>query len=178
MMKEDIRKIDEESQVEIDLVLGQEQLTYSFFSEHLRTFVFMRYSLVPSDCEETDDLDELTLISLSKSMKMSKDLVAEYEAGQNCDGATSATVKRSLLLMKIQRAFSVELSLQEPDGHRYPGRPCAYRVEASSRIGRKLLKQAAFRASAFRRICADARGFTCGSGGSARGLRRSCRRSS
>ena len=67
MMKEDIRKIDEESQVEIDLVLGQEQLTYSFFSEHLRTFVFMRYSLVPSDCEETDDLDELTLISLSKS---------------------------------------------------------------------------------------------------------------
>ena len=37
MMKEDIRKIDEESQVEIDLVLGQEQLTYSFFSEHLRT---------------------------------------------------------------------------------------------------------------------------------------------
>ena len=113
MMKEDIRKIDEESQVEIDLVLGQEQLTYSFFSEHLRTFVFMRYSLVPSDCEETDDLDELTLISLSKSMKMSKDLVAEYEAGQNCDGATSATVKRSLPLMKIQRAFSVELSLQE-----------------------------------------------------------------
>ena len=58
-------------------------------------------------------LSPLTLISLSKSMKMSKDLVAEYEAGQNCDGATSATVKRSLLLMKIQRAFSVELSLQE-----------------------------------------------------------------
>lgn len=111
MLQESIRRAADESQAEIDLILSQERLTYPFFSEHLRRFVLIRYALDPSDCEGTDDLDKLTLISLSKTLKMSKDLVADYEAGQNCDGATSATVKRSLLLMKIQKAFSIELSL-------------------------------------------------------------------
>lgn len=113
MSRESIRKIAEESQAEVDLILGQEQLTYSFFREHVRRFVLIRFALTPSDCEKTDALDELASISLSKALKVSKDLVADYEAGQNCDGATSTTVKRSLLLMRIQEAFSVKLSLQE-----------------------------------------------------------------
>lgn len=113
MSRESIRKIDEASQAEIDLIFNQDELTYAFFSEHMRKFALTRYSLTPSDCEGTDDLDKLTLISLSKTMKISEELVAEYEAGQNCEGATSATVKKSLLLMKIQKAFSVRLTLQE-----------------------------------------------------------------
>lgn len=113
MSRESIRKIAAESQAEVDLIMGQEQLTYSFFREHVRRFVLIRFALTPSDCEDTDNLDELASISLSKALKVSKDLVADYEAGQNCDGATSTSVKRSLLLMRIQEAFSVKLSLQE-----------------------------------------------------------------
>ena len=50
---------------------------------------------------------------MSKALKVSKDLVADYEAGENCEGATSSDVKRTLLLVKIQKSFDVRLSLQE-----------------------------------------------------------------
>ena len=111
--REDIRKNAEKAQDEIDLILNQEEITYPFLRDHLRRFVQIQYHLSPLDLEETDDLDKLTLISLSKALHVSRELIADYEAGQNCEGATSATVKRSLLLMKIQKALSVELSLQE-----------------------------------------------------------------
>ena len=72
-----------------------------------------KFALTDSDLEETENLDDLAKISLGKALKVSKDLVADYEAGENCEGATSSDVKRTLLLVKIQKSLSVRLSLQD-----------------------------------------------------------------
>lgn len=113
MTRDEIRMAEERARVEMDLILGENDVTYEFFREHLRRFVMAKYSLDGSDCEETDNLQRLSEISLSKALKVSRDLIADYEAGQNCEGATSATVKRSLLLVKIQRELSIKFSLQD-----------------------------------------------------------------
>lgn len=113
MTRDEIRMAEERARAEMDLILGENDATYEFFREHLRRFVMAKYSLDSSDCEETDNLERLSEISLSKALKVSRDLIADYEAGQNCEGATSATVKRSLLIVKIQRELSIKFSLQD-----------------------------------------------------------------
>lgn len=111
--REAFRKKEARSQAEIDMILCQDPPTYPFYAEHLRKFVMLKFSLEPSDMEESDDLDQLSSVSISKALKISKELVADFEAGENCEGATSSDVKRSLLLVKIQELLSVELSLLE-----------------------------------------------------------------
>lgn len=113
MSKESILAKQRASQAEIDAILNDRALTFESFREHLRTFVLLKYALEPSDFEQTDNLSELAQISLSRALKVSKDLVADYEAGENCEGATSSDVKRTLLLVKIQKSLSVSLSLEE-----------------------------------------------------------------
>ena len=97
MSRESILKKEAEAEAEIDLILGTPNLTYSFFLEHLRAFVMKKFALTDFDLEETENLDD----------------VADYEAGENCEGATSSDVKRTLLLVKIQKSLSVRLSLQD-----------------------------------------------------------------
>ena len=113
MSRESILRKEAEAETEIALILGEAALTYPFFLEHLRAFVMKKFALSVSDLEETDNLDDVAQISVSKALKVSKDLVADYEAGENCEGATSSDVKRTLLLVKIQKSFDVRLSLQE-----------------------------------------------------------------
>ncbi len=113
MSRESILRKEAEAEAEIALILGEPNLTYSFFLEHLRAFVMKKFALSASGLKETDNLDDLAKISVSKALKVSKDLVADYEAGENCEGATSSDVKRTLLLVKIQKSFDVHLSLQE-----------------------------------------------------------------
>lgn len=111
--KESILAKQRASQAHIDAILSDDSLTFESFREHLRSFVMLKFALEPSDLEQTDDLGELAQASISKALKISKDLVADYEAGENCEGATSSDVKRTLLLVKIQKSLAVSLSLQE-----------------------------------------------------------------
>lgn len=113
MSKESILAKQRAAQAQIDAILNDRALTFEAFREHLRTFVLLKYALEPSDFEQTDNLSELAQISLARAIKISKDLVADYEAGENCEGATSSDVKRTLLLVKIQKSLSVSLTLQE-----------------------------------------------------------------
>ncbi|MBE6463738.1 MAG: hypothetical protein E7003_00130 [Eggerthellaceae bacterium] len=113
MSKESILAKQRASQAQIDAILNDASLTYESFREHVRTFVMLKFALGQSDFEQTDNLSELAQISISKALKISKDLVADYEAGENCEGATSSDVKRTLLLVKLQKSLSVSLSLQE-----------------------------------------------------------------
>ena len=113
MSRESILKKEAEAEAEIKLILSETNLTYPFFLEHLRVFIMKKFALSTSDLEETDNLDDLAQMSVSKALKISKDLVADYEAGENCEGATSSDVKRTLLLVKIQKSLDTRLSLQE-----------------------------------------------------------------
>lgn len=97
---------------EIRVIKEQDPPDYEFFREHLRSYVLKRFMLTEEDCT-TENFNELTDISLSKSMKISKDLVHEFDIARSCAGTTSAMAKRVLLLMSIQKAFGFEYPAKE-----------------------------------------------------------------
>lgn len=43
-------------------------------------------------------------------MRISKELVKEFDRAQTCDGASSATAKRVLLLFALQKGFGITIS--------------------------------------------------------------------
>jgi len=87
-------------------------LEKEFFARKLRDFVLHRYMLSP-EAELPEDFNELTELSLSQSMRISPELVKEFDLAKSCDGATSAMAKKVLLFMTIQRELGIELPAME-----------------------------------------------------------------
>lgn len=87
-------------------------LEKEFFRGKLRSFVLHRYML-SDESGLPDDFDALTELSLSQSMKISPELVKEFDLAKSCDGATSAMAKKVLLFMTIQRELGIELPAME-----------------------------------------------------------------
>ena len=88
-------------------------LEKEFFAKKLRDYVLHRYMLSPEDETLPEDFNALTELSLSQSMKISPDLVKEFDLAKSCDGATSAMAKKVLLFMTIQRELDIELPAME-----------------------------------------------------------------
>ena len=93
-------------------IRGQNVLTLDFFAGKLRDFVLHKYHL-PTDAELPESFSALTELSLSNSMKISPELVKEFDLAKSCDGASSAMVKKVLLFMAIQRELGIELPAME-----------------------------------------------------------------
>ena len=87
-------------------------LEKEFFRGKLRSFVLHRYML-SDEAGLPDDFNALTELSLSQSMKISPELVKEFDLAKSCDGATSAMAKKVLLFMTIQRELGIELPAME-----------------------------------------------------------------
>ena len=99
------RRIAAEDMAEIK---AQQPLTYEFFSRKLRDFVLHKYMLSP-EMELPENFSALTEFSLSRSMKISPELVKEFDLARSCDGASSAMAKKVLLFMAIQRELGILL---------------------------------------------------------------------
>ena len=93
---------------QLDLIREQQPLTRAFLGEHLRQYVLDKYMLTPEDTA-TDDFNELTQLSLARSMKVSSSLVREYDIARSCTGTSSAMAKKVLLFLSIQKALDIEL---------------------------------------------------------------------
>ncbi len=91
---------------------AQQHLTREFFGQKLRDFVLHKYMLDPGE-EIPDDFNKLTDLSLSRSMKISPELVKEFDLARSCDGASSAMAKKVLLFMAIQRELDILLPARE-----------------------------------------------------------------
>ena len=89
-------------------ICSQSPLTKSFFSEKLRGFVLHKFMLKDEDLT-SDDFNAITELSLSKSMKISPELVKEFDLAKRCDGVSSAMAKKVLLFMAIQRELGIQL---------------------------------------------------------------------
>lgn len=46
-------------------------------------------------------------------MKVSKELVREFDLAKSCDGATSAMAKKVLLLLSIQRELDIQIPAEQ-----------------------------------------------------------------
>ena len=89
-------------------ICSQSLLTKSFFSEKLRGFVLHKFMLKEEELT-SDDFNAITELSLSKSMKISPELVKEFDLAKSCDGVSSAMAKKVLLFMAIQRELGIQL---------------------------------------------------------------------
>ena len=83
-------------------------LTKELFARKMRDFVLHKYMLSPQ-MNLPENFSALTELSLSRSMKISPELVKEFDLAKSCDGASSAMAKKVLLFMAIQRELSIEL---------------------------------------------------------------------
>lgn len=88
-------------------------LGYDVLREQLRQYVLDKFLLTEEDVPADGSFDGLVELSLSKSMKISPELVEEFDTAKSCDGATSAMAKKVLLFMAIQRALNIELPALE-----------------------------------------------------------------
>ena len=89
-------------------IRSQQVLKKAFFSRKLRDFVLHKYMLSP-EMELPENFSALTELSLSRSMKISPELVKEFDLAKSCDGASSAMAKKVLLFLAIQRELGILL---------------------------------------------------------------------
>lgn len=87
-------------------------LTREMLQKELRQYILSKYMLTGVDCG-TDNFNELTELSLSRSMKVSKDLVKEFDTAKSCDGATSAMAKKVLLFMNIEKVLEIQIPAEQ-----------------------------------------------------------------
>lgn len=83
-------------------------LEREYLYRRLREYVLSRFLLEPDEAG-SEELDELARRSLAQSMRISPDLAREFDTARSCSSASSAMVKKVLLLLAIQRDLRVEL---------------------------------------------------------------------
>lgn len=88
-------------------------LTPELIHEELYQYVLVKYLLTDDDRPDGDGFNELTELSLAKSMKISPALVAEFDTAQSCDGATSAMAKKVLLFRSIESGLDIRIPAME-----------------------------------------------------------------
>lgn len=92
----------------IDNIKHSMHLTPNYLLYELSEYIRCKYLLEHKDMT-TDNFTELTKISMAKSMKISKDLVEEFDMAKSCDGVSSLMAKKVLLLMSIQKSLGIKL---------------------------------------------------------------------
>ena len=89
-----------------------EELTCSLVQHEVSEYIKSKFHLRDEDCV-TDNFKQLAGISLSKSMKISKELVAEFDLARSCDGVSSQTAKMVLLFMALQKDLDIKFNPQD-----------------------------------------------------------------
>ena len=98
---------------DIQEIKNAEVITKDLFFEKMRSYVLHKFLLTEESCGYSDDFNELAEISLSNSMKISKELVKEFDLAKSCDGGTSVMAKKVLLFLAIQREFDIVIPAME-----------------------------------------------------------------
>ena len=81
---------------------------FGFVRAHLRGYILAKYMLPEGECR-SDRIRELTEASLARMMRVTPELAKALDTARSCAGATSATVKKALLLQAMEREMDVTL---------------------------------------------------------------------
>ncbi len=92
--------------MDVDRGLSCDRLTERFLYECLRRYILKKFLLTEREAG-SDDLDELSAISLQKQADLPLESVEEE--ARDCTGATTVMVKKALLYMAVQKDFEVAL---------------------------------------------------------------------
>lgn len=100
------------AQEQVDRLTSAERISFEELNECMMAYIQAKFMLEPEDCEGVD-FQKLSELSLSRSMKISPELVKEFDTARSCAGATSAIAKKTLLYMSIQKALKIELAAEK-----------------------------------------------------------------
>ena len=81
---------------------------FGFVRAHLRGYILAKYMLPEGECR-SDRIRDLTETSLARMMRVTPELAEQLDTARSCAGATSATVKKALLLQAMERELDVTL---------------------------------------------------------------------
>lgn len=81
---------------------------FGFIRAHLRGYILAKYMLPEGECR-SDRIRDLTEASLARMMRVTPELAEQLDTARSCAGATSATVKKALLLQAMERELDVTL---------------------------------------------------------------------
>ncbi len=101
-----------QSKEQIDQLFQSETITFEELNERITDFILAKFMLEKAECEGID-FQKLSELSLAKTMKISPELVKEFDTARSCAGATSATAKKTLLYLAIQKALNIELAAEK-----------------------------------------------------------------
>ena len=90
----------------IEAILSAPELSFDLVRREVTGYIRAKFHLTEVDCV-TDSFAELAKLSLSKTMKISPELVKEFDLAQSCDGVSSQTAKMVLLFMALQRDLGI-----------------------------------------------------------------------
>ncbi len=93
---------------EMALIKSANPLTLPFLHEHLYNFVLAKFMMTKDDCPN-DNFTDIANASLAKSMKISPELVKEFDNAKSCSGTSSVMAKKVLLFLKIQKELDIIL---------------------------------------------------------------------
>ena len=85
---------------------------FGYLRAHLRGYIFSKYMMPEGECR-SDRIADLTEASLARMMKVTPELAKVLDTARSCAGATSATVKKALLLQAMERELGVILPAAE-----------------------------------------------------------------
>ena len=80
--------------------------TRELVRREVRGYIMAKFHLTEDDCA-TESFRDLAGLSLSKSMRLSPELVKEYDLARSCDGTSSRTAKMVLLFLALQRDLGI-----------------------------------------------------------------------
>jgi hypothetical protein len=108
LARQALLRAKESSQREIDAIYAAQPLRLEFLRERLTDFVLAKFLLTREEAEGVD-FQKLSQLSLAKSMKISKELVKEFDMAQGCAGTSSEIAKKTLLFLALQKQLKLEL---------------------------------------------------------------------
>lgn len=97
---------------QIEALYAAEGISFQDLNERITVYIQAKFMLDPKECEGVD-FQKLSELSLSKTMKISPELVKEFDTARSCAGATSALAKKTLLYLSIQKALKIELAAEK-----------------------------------------------------------------
>ena len=88
---------------------------FGYLRAHLRGYILSKYMMPEEECR-SDRIAALTEASLARMMKVTPELARVLDTARSCAGATSATVKKALLLQAMERELGIVLPAAEAVG--------------------------------------------------------------
>lgn len=93
---------------EVAIIRAEKEPSEAFVYIHLKRYIISKFML-EEDCSE-DNLIELALLSLQRTMKLDRSMIRELDQAAPCDHATSESTKKALLLYAIQKDLAISPS--------------------------------------------------------------------